>query len=292
MSGQIFLWLDPQGSVTTGSKPRVNAGAPQITLSQSVGKLKNGTNDTLTYDTAVQRMLSITSDVKSANKSRAAPSWNQTLSYSNKGIFTNQGVTQYTKQNTSGVDIGTSGPYSRAIGYPITVNSTYTQDAAGNTTISAVLDRGQDILIAGVPVFPTGLQSFDALPDAKNPGGGPKFQGSALHTRQNGSAYYNAPPPSKGNSSSFGSTEQVLSFDGLSIDHAAPGFPPFSGSFELYRRAVTATNGTVVSDQETLVGRQIGGRTAAQRMPDAQDFSVENVIMALGRGPSRRLGLR
>lgn len=291
VSGQIFLWLDPAGSITTGPAPKVNLPAPAIAIDNTLTTLKNGTNDTLTYTTSVQRQLSITSLIKTAKNSSLPASWNQSLSYTNYNKFTSQGITQLTKQTTDGTDVAAARPYARQISYPLTLNSTYTQDPNGNTTISATIDRSQDIKLLGVPVFPSGLQSFDALPDVQNPGSGPKFQGSELSTRQNGSAYYNAPPPAQGNSTSFGSTEQVLTFKGLSVDHAAPGFPPVSGSEELYMRHVLATNGSVVFNQESLVGRQIGGAARSQSAPMAEQgtFSLQTVLSALGRGPGQKL---
>ncbi|KAI9727117.1 MAG: hypothetical protein M1828_007318 [Chrysothrix sp. TS-e1954] len=253
VTGKVFLWLDEDGSMTSGTMPESSVPAPSIALSSSVGKSRNGTNETLAYDVAVNRELNITSTVKTSRGSKLAV-WHQISQYENRNVFTNRGNSQFTQQTASGVEVSSRG-YARRFSYPITLNQTVTQPPNGNLTLQATLDRGEDIHIAGQPTFPTGLQSFDNLPRVSK---GPAFQGSHLSTRQNGSAFYTA-LPNNTQAFSFGSTQQEMTFAGIQVDSFTGDvvFPPVSGSFELYQRHVLAINSTVAEDNENLVGASI-----------------------------------
>ena len=282
VTGKVFLWLDPEGSITTGAAPTVNAPPPAIQLNSTIGTTTNGTNSSLTVDVNVQRQLSVRSTIQTANGT-ISPSWSQSLSYSNHDEITNFGVTQYTTQTSSGTDSAPLRPYVRTIGYPITVNSTF-EETDTALSITAVLTRGENIQIAGSPVFPTGLQSFDALPALSN-NTGPQFQGTLLQTTQNGSAYY---LNSLAANISSGTTTQDLSFTGIRLDNYGDGgFPPISGSEELYSREVTAVNATVVSDQESIVGQSLPSTNNGPEIgPVAQDaWAGPNPMKVLGRGP-------
>lgn len=290
VTGKVFVWLDPVGSVTTGGQPSINAPAPGIQLSSSAGKTSNGTNETLSYEVHVQRQFSVNSTITTADGS-SSPSWGQSLTYSNQNQLSSFGVVQYTSQDTSGTDSAPLRPYVRKIDYPITVNTTFSQDAASQSlTINGTLSRGENILIAGSPVFPTGLQSFDADPEVRGNGSLPQFQGTQLQTTQNGTAYYlNSPQLNI----SSGTTQQDMQFEGLRINEIDPNFPVISGSEELYQRHVVAVNATVVEDQESFVGRPIGDfggpRAAVPAVADA--WAGPNAMKVLGRGSgSNRIG--
>jgi len=283
------MWLDPAGSITTGSTPSMNVPAPSIQLSSSVGQTSNGTNQTLTYNVNVSRQLSISSHIKTASGNTLAV-WRQNLHYSNYDDLSNYGYVQLTIQDTNGVDLSSAG-YARQIDYPIWLNSSFSVDTvSGNLSIDATINRGQTIRILGQPVFPTGLQSFDNLPNVKNLY--PKFQGSNLHTTQNGSASYFASPATS-QSSSSGSTQQDMVFTGVRADSPSSAtrnghFPNVQGSVELYHRHILAVNGTVVEDNESLIGRPIGNfQRPALGIDDGIDrgFAGRSVMQVLGRGP-------
>ena len=230
VTGKVFIWLDPEGSITTGTQATISAPHPSIQLSSSVGKTTNGTNETLTVDVQVQRQLSIQSTVKTAN-STINPSWQQNLTYSNHDVLTNYGATQYTTQETQGTVLAPQRPYARRTDYPITINSTFNQDTTtGALSITGVLSRGENILIAGSPVFPTDLQSFNADPNADGNTTTPGYQGSHLQTTQNGTAFYLSSPASNVSS---GTTQQDLTFAGIQIDGFGDGFPNITGDEEL-----------------------------------------------------------
>lgn len=238
----------------------------------------------------MSRQLSVKSKVHTASGTFDA-AWSQSLTYSNYGDLTAYGDDQINVQSTIGTDAAANAPgytYNRQISYPLTVNSTYTVFPSGNYSITANLLRGQDISIAGQPIFPTGLQSFEALPAAL--AGFPAFQGSALATTQNGSAVYNA-DPNAGTATSFGTTAQDMVFSGIEIDASSGvGFPGIRGSEELYHRYVEAANGTVVENEETLVGRAFGGWAWGPgfRVAPAQQAHVaigsQRKVLGRGRG--------
>lgn len=276
------MWFDPAGSVTTGSTISYNVPAPSITISQSFGQDKNGTNQTLSYSVDVSRHLTISSTVKTANGTTTA-SWKQTLSYSNQGVVSGYGYTQANDQLTTGTDTSSSG-YKRKISYPIYLNSTFAYPNNG-LYLYADVQRGQHIDITGIPTFPTGLQDFDQLPAVK--ASYPTFQGSSLDTTQNGTAYYFANATVR---YSYGTTAQQMSFSGDQYGSAtdANGFPVTQSSSELYSRYVEAVNTTVVTDQESLIGHStVDFAVAVEAVPmGAQVYAGQSVKLVLGRGSS------
>ncbi|KAI9776462.1 MAG: hypothetical protein M1839_009573 [Geoglossum umbratile] len=277
VTGKIFLWLDAPGSVTRGSLPAVVNTNPLLELSSSVELNPANANESLTYSVNATRELSISSIVVTS-KGLLVASWIQSLAYSNSGRFTAKGNIQLTKQNTKGLDASANG-YSRAYGYPIWVNTSYSfESVSGNFTIDAGISRGLDLEIWGNPVFPTGLHSF-ASPLTTTPH--PRaLTGSALHTTQNGSAHYEAAPALR-LALGHGTTEQDFTFIDL---HSFTG-----AGYELYHRHVLATNGTVVKDNETLAGEVITDYSLPTSFAGdgsrGDVYAGESVWSILGRGP-------
>lgn len=285
ISGKIFLFTDPEGSVTTGSTPSFDAPAPSISLSSSIDKSSNGTNQTLTYDVNVNRQLRITSTIQTANGTKEA-TWQQQLAYTNHNQLTNLGLTQLTVLDSHGTETSTLG-YARSFDYPLSVNTTIGLDASGNlATIDGTISRGQDLITVGRPIFPTGLESFNNLPSVQ--ADGPIFQDSRLQTSQNGSAHYMI----VGNSSiSSGSTQQELLLEGIRLDDAeafaGETFPDVQESTELFERSVLAVNGTITQDEERLIGQPIGGVAGeyAGAVNGHLDFAERPPMAMLGRPP-------
>jgi hypothetical protein len=272
VTGKVFIWLDPEGSVTTGSGPVVNAPDPVFELSSTVGKLPNGTNETLTYRITAQRQISFESTVKTANGTETAV-WSQKLGYSNFGNFTSAGNAQLTKQSTSGHDVSSSG-YDRTFDYPLDAYSVF-GTIADNITIFANVLRGKDVTTFGKPVFPTGLESFESF------GKAPTFEGSSLQTTQNGTATYLSNQTAM-TSFSFGTTEQDMTFAGISSDRDVQTLQIPSSS-ELFHRYVKAVNGTVVQDDETVLGRSLAHIHLKQA--NTNNYARIGAKAMLGRGP-------
>lgn len=276
LSGKLFLWLDKPGSITTGTIVQQSNPRPSIELASKVMKLSNGTNQTLTYQVNVMRQFSIASRLKTTSGTSVVR-WSQALDYSNQGDFTDFGNTQVTTQMTGGSDMSSTG-YSRRIKYPIALNTSYATNADnGDFTIDATIDRGQNIFVVGQPVFPTGLQSFDAYSTGQN---SQPWQGSRLMTNQRGNAHYFASGSNK-QSLSFGTTHQDMTFSGVG------GGAGTQGSSELYERHVTATNGSVTQDQERLVGGSTRSFSGPAPNPASARFTFagRSIRRMLGRGP-------
>lgn len=290
ITGTMFLFLGEDGSVTTGTPPTIDAPAPEVLISSSVGTNSTGGNDTLTYNTEVTRQISISSTIKSSTGSREA-TWTQTLSYKNFNALTDGGFVQLTQQNTAGSDQSASG-YANTYNYPLTVNSSFSVDAAGDVGINATLSRGLDYNVYGPSVFPSGIQTFNvttpsfftpagltAHQDVDVPTDLPLFSGALLSTTQTASAEYFSGGAA---SYSFGTTEQDFDFKGADL-----GSP--DTTYELYHRHVLAVNSTVIEDEQTLTGQTLRLPLAASSLgvnvqSDAEYFSVRAL---LGRGPGQ-----
>ena len=150
VTGTIFLFLGSDGSVTTGTSPSIDTPLPEIRISSSTTTNSTGDNETLTYNTAVTREISITSTIKTSSGSQKA-SWNQSLFYSNFNSLTDQGFVQLTIQNTTGSDLSSSG-YANTYEYPIDVNSSFSVDDVGEVGINGTLTRGLDYNVYGPSV--------------------------------------------------------------------------------------------------------------------------------------------
>lgn len=289
VSGTIFLFLDKNGTQTTGTQPTISAPAPSFSISSSVTQNATGANQTLTYSTLAQRQISISSTI-TTSAGTFPVSWTQSLSYDNYNQLTNQGLVQFTSQNTTATDTGTYG-YYHTYSYPLVVNSSYAQTST-SLGINGTISRGEDLLTLGPSVFPQGVQNFNVSGAAVIPTGGgslppaqqpinlpsiPSYAGSQLSTAQQASAEY----LSNGNSSySFGTTAQQFSFSGVGIGGGV--------NTELYSRNVEASNNTIVYDQQQLAGQTFniptGSASSIGQVANPQGVSAKAV---LGRGPGK-----
>ncbi|OCK81792.1 hypothetical protein K432DRAFT_294695 [Lepidopterella palustris CBS 459.81] len=282
VTGKVFLWLDASDWITTGSDLVSVVPDPALRLSSSVQALANGTNTTLSYSVEVQRHLSFTSTILTS-QGPSISSWQQVLTYSNSGNFSDKGNVQATDQKTNGFDISSNG-YSRVYGYPLWVYSAFATFPDGNFSIAANMDRSKNLQVIGQLAFPSSLRTFNSSGLAKL--NFAAFPGTSSNNRQNGTATYLA-APSQSKSYSWGSTEQDLFFAGVegSVSTIQSGAPTIKGSIELYHRHVLATNGTIVEDEETLVG-QTFSNSYPPLTGDEQSFARLDIKSILGRGPA------
>lgn len=251
VTGKAFIWLDEEGHRTTGTAPRVQDPSPELSISSTVLKKANGTNETLLYEVRAERDLSIFNLFHTSHGVRLA-SWHQRLSYSNTGNFSNGGNLEINTQNTRGYDVSSSG-YAKQFTYPLYAYSDYYENRGNNITIVGTVNRGKDVKILGQPVFPTGLEPNAGISVAES--GDPTYQGIWLSTTQSGDATYLSNQTEQ-TSYSFGTTEQELTLRGIAVDFAPDthGFPPISFSEELFQRHLSAVNNTVTEDEENLAG--------------------------------------
>lgn len=283
VTGKVFLWLDEDGHVTTGHGPRIHAPTPDLQATSSISPTGNGTNGTLLYHVSAQRRLSFHS-VLHLSQGKETASWQQHLTYSNDGNFSDRANVEINDQRISGIDISSSG-YVRNFEYPLYAYSVYAE-IADNFSITADVNHGKVVKTLGHGVFPTGVEPLSPHRpwSARYPG----FQGSLLSTWQNGSAVYLANTTSQ-KSFSFGTTEQDFLLTGIEV--GSPGgaqetFPHLTGSTQLFKRHVKAVNGTVVEDDETLHSRSTA--TNHDSHPGAQKGFVLTNIPGRGGEWSRK----
>ena len=289
VTGTIFLFLGRDGVVTTGSQPSIDAPPPVVWISSHIATDSSGANQNLTYATAATRRISISSTIKSSDNSQLA-TWSQTLSYRSFNALTDQGFVQYTEQKTYGSDLSASG-YANTYSYPLTVESSFSVDAAGEIGINATLSRGLNYNVYGPSIFPSGIQTFNVTTPAfftpaglvshhnfELPSNLPYFSGALLSTTQTGSAGFFSGTNS---SYSFGTTEQDFDFKGAGL--VSP-----DATYELYHRHVLAVNSTVTEDEQTLAGQTLrlplAGAEGISVQPAPEGFSVKAL---LGRGPGQ-----
>ncbi|KAI4169276.1 MAG: hypothetical protein LQ348_007309 [Seirophora lacunosa] len=294
ITGKIFLFLGPQGSITSGTTPRIDVPPPTLQISSELAKNATGANETLTYNTSANRSISITSTLKTSNGSVLPASWTQNLTYTNLNILSSQGFTQRTQQTTKGTGDSSSGYTSRFFS-PLIVISTFST-SGGGVGINATVGHGLNTAFNGPSVFPSGIQSFNgtaspaffalaghlspvpsmASPPTNLPAG------AVTANLQTGSASY----LSAGNASySFGTTEQDFGFRG---NEAVGGN---AANEEIYSRRVRAVNASVVVDEEMLYGRRVGtpllGTARSGGVQPVGDVGRGSVREILGRGPGR-----
>ncbi len=224
VSGNIFLYLsessDAQSPIhaTFGQEPEIIAPAPTFTITRELGQNSTGGNVSLEYSVVAERAIMIKS---------SGFLWKQSLSFSNTGLFNQQGRSQKTLQHTSGSALSGYSEYDNNVNelsfeYPLFVNTTY-GEVNGGLAIDAWMRRGLEInSTCGMP----GISTYTLT-------SGPLH----LHTIQWGQSSYRSTADNK-HSTSFGDTSDTFESD------AGGG---------VYQRSVHAINGSVVSDKETRI---------------------------------------
>ena len=262
VTGKIFLFAGDADTPSDPLPPSRGTPDPHVTAISGVVRDKNGTNETLSYTVRVSRTIWIQS---------RGNYWYQTLDYTNVGLLTARGLTQFNTQSTTGAFasyLRSPVPGHQPIRteltftYPITVNTTYGifPDNSG-IYIDASLSRGLDFFSRGAPE-----QSLFTLV------AGP----SALQTEQHGSAYY-----SSQTNKSFSAGDTIQDF--------------WQGSERSqYARNVEAVNGSVVRDSKGAAragdNREHAEADVDPRMP-VFDLRVDDIKSIIGRGPGRPGGL-
>ncbi|OTB04223.1 hypothetical protein M426DRAFT_59134 [Hypoxylon sp. CI-4A] len=255
ITGKIFVWLDDEGSITTGTLSAPYASSePSISFSQRITQNSTGGNDTLEYTLAITRTVSISSYVKT-QKGEGTVTWSQSLSYSNNGGVYSQGFDNVNTFGIAGADTATGADfsYSASYSYPLYCLQSVAYSPEGNLTLRADLNQSLVHEVRGDSVFPSGLDAFAAA------GGidAAQFLGSLLSTSRNGTATYERPADNS-YSTGVGSSHQIFSFAGITADDdegGEEGEPPHST--ELYYRDVSAYNDTVTGNLVEFLGQDI-----------------------------------
>ena len=252
VTGKVFLWLDDEDSITTGTLGNATAPDPTISFSQTITQNTTGGNETLTYDITVSREFSISSVVET-QREKGVARWSQSLHYTNVGGVYSQGfdnLNSFAIEGSAGA-VAPGVRYSTGYVYPLFCNSTSRYGPEGDLSLWAQLDQGMHLTVWGDSVFPTGVEAFelDAKPSPASSAVA-SFRGSQVSTWRNGTADYYRPGDNS-YSRGIGSTYQDFSFGGLSSAgnenyHADPQYT------QLYRRVVQAYNDTVTEDHVEL----------------------------------------
>lgn len=270
VTGKLFIWLDKDGSQTSGSAPTIDAPKPSLGVSSTTHKGANGTVSSLDYSVMVTRNLSISSTIQTSSGSKVV-SWQQNLRYSNEGEISNGGNDQINRQSTAITDKTANG-YSKVYDYPLYVSSSYKVLAGGNYTINAQMSRSKNVQMVGDLAFPSELQTFSKAPQY-----GSSFTGASSTTLQNGTASYLAAPALK-KSFGSGSTEQRYWLYGIGEST--------TDITELYRRHVLAANDSYILDEESFGGMsRVENSYPLQQSTERPTFAKLGIRAMLGRGP-------
>jgi hypothetical protein len=285
LTGKIFIWLDDEGKITTGTTPSISSSPPNITVSQSITKNGTGSNDTLTYSTSIQRRIQISSSITTQSGTLVV-SWTQVLNHTDLGAFLNFGNIQSNIITTTGMDTSIRGAatgYTNTYSYPFFANSTGTQFPNGSTSFVATLSRSKSISVLGTSIYPSGLQPFAALPQSAQLV--LTLAGTTYVNTQVGNATLFLTPGSGNGSFSVGETDQTVRFGGRS----AQGELGMEPDIELYFRRVGAANGSVMMDVERLVGKGVV-RSAGDGALGGGNASVSAVVeTVVGRQQQQQL---
>lgn len=238
ISGEIFLWLDANGTQTTGGVLQSSAPAPVFQLTSSTTTYANGSNSSLLVELSAERTLSYSNTITTSSGTRLL-TWSQDLSYINIQNFTAAGRNETLWQSTNGstafspsIAYATNQTMSASFEYPISFAQDYIvplDATATNSTLIATLDRSKVTKGDGVLSHLT-YPSFTT-------------EAPVLKTRQNGSCFYlwndtyyqsaGAIDPAIG---TFGATDQWFSWGGFV--GTAQG-----RQFDEYGRYVSAVDG-------------------------------------------------
>ncbi|KAF9693572.1 hypothetical protein EKO04_008494 [Ascochyta lentis] len=273
VTGKLFVWLDTDSSIVTGTSPTIQSPKPSINVFSNTTK---GANDSLEYSVQVSRLIHVSSTLRTSQGLENVD-WIQNLTYSNHGTLTDKGRDQVVWQNTSGNNTSPSSTYYKSFAYPLWIASSYRAPSSGGLTIDATMRRGKNVEQIGGLALSDGWRTIAS----KNA----TYRGTGFENSQNGTASYISIPAQK-RSYGFGSTEQHYVLSG--IDDISE--TTVQDDKVLYRRDLLAVNGSVVVDREASGDQATGAITYGAALDCAhgnrlQDFAAEGVGALLGRGP-------
>ncbi|KAF3013079.1 hypothetical protein E8E14_011145 [Neopestalotiopsis sp. 37M] len=242
--GKVFLWLDDEDSITTGTIGTSANADPTIEFAQYITQNATGYNETLDYKLVVNRDFSITSQL-STQKGNGTATWTQSLSYSNIGGLYDYGFGGINTFSTTGLETAEvpGWDYKTSFEYPLYCNTTTTYLPEGNLTLWAELNQGLKLEVQGNTVYPTGLEAFET--DGKT------WAASVINTDRNGTANYSRYADNTV-TTGVGQTHQIFYLYGLAGD----GDYSSTGD-ELYYRDVSAYNNSVTADYEVVAGQVV-----------------------------------
>ncbi|UPX16830.1 uncharacterized protein EKO05_0007213 [Ascochyta rabiei] len=241
VTGKLFIWLDADSSIVTGTSHTIQRPIPSISVFSSAVK---DVVDSLQYSVYVSRFIHISSTLETS-KGPEEVSWTQNLVYFNHGTLTGKGNDQIVWQNTSGNNTSPSSTYFKSFAYPLWVTSSYRAPPSGGFAIDATIRRAKNIEQTGELAFHDGWKPMASKYAIYN--------GTRLGNSQNGTASYISTPAQK-ISHGFGSMEQHYVLSG--IDGVCE--PTVHNDEVLYQQGILAVNGSVVAGGEASEDQTTG----------------------------------
>lgn len=271
VSGKILLWLDDAEAITTGLTPWVIYQPPVIAQQQQLKQDRSGANDSLSYATTVQQLLSISSTIRTRSGIQKVV-WTQRTRFTHSSQISLHGARQVVDFLSEGFDTATIvGPEHAG---SFTVRNTHGLVADTNMTFYPS-EPQTNLTIEATLAMSTRTDISNHIPGA--PRRKTEHDGSFIFTELDGRGYYFSDPKTR-TGLSFGNTRQGFSSGGVQDEH--------SKTKELYERAVEAVNGTVIRDKEVLDGKTLKDLVGvAAVLENDYDFWRRSARKILGRGP-------
>jgi hypothetical protein len=238
VSGKIFIWLDEEGHVTSGTIPVVNGTALSAQVS-STGTSVSGNSAKLYYQVDVNRNLEVSSIVQTSTGAQPA-FWRQDLQFSNLGNYTEAGKIETTQQQITGMD-GSSSGYDRKFSYPLYASTGYSSNSRG-IIISATINREKNLQTAGHSIFGNCIDTATNYLHDRN------IRNVELKTYQNASGTMFRDGRRRTITTSV-ELEQNLSIAGLPpTNHSSIVFPSAIGFVPALDLHIRAVDGSIVPD--------------------------------------------
>ncbi|KAL9629440.1 MAG: hypothetical protein Q9204_005270 [Flavoplaca sp. TL-2023a] len=301
VTGKIFLFLGPEGSVTSGTAPEITASPPVISITSELTTNNfTGANESLRYHTGYERSISVTSTVRTSNGTTFPAFWYQRDSYVNTNLIYSQGFSQFTLQITNGIDISSS-DFRNDYNYRLELNSNFSTSPPDTIKIYANITR--DLLDTGHPnasIFPPPLRTFTpGRPYNRNvylyarpgrpdiyplviPPSLREYPVDSHSSGQAGSAFYsNGPNGSR-------STGEMAHRSGVSGWPTGEEFGDY-GQMGMYYTGVSAVNSSLALLSESLLEAPVGPQRTVNQLGTVSELQQRPARKSargiLGRGP-------
>ncbi|ETS76626.1 hypothetical protein PFICI_12013 [Pestalotiopsis fici W106-1] len=159
VSGSLFVWLDESVNQTQAGEITASTGEPLFKylpdLTQATSSNGTVTNTSLWFSLGVERTLSISSTIETADGNKTV-SWNQHLSFNSIQKLTNAALNQSTSMVTQGTYSGSASAEVSTFQYPLNLYSSY--DLADSNPVTSpgsvycLVDRS--LISDGVALLP------------------------------------------------------------------------------------------------------------------------------------------
>lgn len=236
LTGKIFLWLDDEGSITTGSTPETSVSDNDYQAIQN-----SSPNEYVDYKQTVDRAFVAKSKIRT-QKGDSVVTWAQSFSMANDGYLQDHGQSQEVTARYGSTHKAMANDWTYFVtkyNFPISTNYKYkSPDGDYDFSLSANLSQGQQHVVTGLTVFISGIEPF--LPQLSG-----WSSGAVVDTIRNGSAFFYQ--SNEGQSGGgFGNTHQGYRLGAKALLGAHD--PDFGVDKLLYMRDVVEVNETITKD--------------------------------------------